>query len=134
MYPIGIPVLYIAILWNNRELLNPRIATTSDEANEATPEAKLGSGDDMPFEILRLTPTDRARYSYYSEELQELQGKVKARRDHPKLIPSMFLWKDYGKSARVFGTSDNVGANLSTLFLDCCRHVIHVEFCGERNQ
>ncbi|CAN0148513.1 unnamed protein product, partial [Laminaria digitata] len=33
--PIGIPVLYAAILWTNRKLLNPRVPTWTDGADES---------------------------------------------------------------------------------------------------
>ena len=80
------------------------------EANEATTGAQPGRGDDMPLRIMRLTPSDRARYSYSSEEVPELEGKVKSRREHPDLIPSMFLGTDYDETAkRAFGTLHNVG-------------------------
>ncbi|CAM9638404.1 unnamed protein product, partial [Laminaria digitata] len=79
IYPIGIPILYAAILWKNRELLNPRIDTVPTGADE-----------------------EETRNSYSSEELQELEEKVKARREHPKLVPSMFLWKDFGPDLYYF--------------------------------
>ena len=34
---------------------------------------------------------------YSPEALQELEEKVEARRKHPELVPSMFLWKDFGE-------------------------------------
>lgn len=76
MYPIGIPVLYAFILWKNRALLNPSIDTQSG-----------GEGGDAKHKLSR-------------EELQELEEKVKARRNHPELVPSMFLWKDFGKALK----------------------------------
>ena len=103
VYPIGIPVLYAAILWENRELLNPRIHTTPDGADEAATRAAQGGGDGMPSWILCITSTGQAKNRYSSEEWQELEEKVEARREHPKLVPSMFLWKDFGECARAFG-------------------------------
>ena len=73
VYPIGIPVLYAFILWKNRALLNPSIDTQS-------------VGDDGDVKP-KLSP----------KKLQEHEEKIKARRDHPDLVPSMFLWKDFGK-------------------------------------
>ncbi|CAM9547013.1 unnamed protein product, partial [Laminaria digitata] len=70
VYPIGIPVLYAVILWNSRELLNPRIhAGVKVEA----------SGTDQA--------TTTAGFAF--------NETVNARRDHPELMPSMFLWKDF---------------------------------------
>lgn len=100
VYPIGIPVLYATILWQNRELLNPRLPTTPDGATSDEPER----GDAMPSTILSMAPKGQARNSYSSEELRELEEKVKARREHPKLVPSMFLWKDFGESAKAVVT------------------------------
>lgn len=37
-----------------------------------------------------------------SEEEDELEKIVKLRRTNPELIPSMFLWKDFGKSFDLF--------------------------------
>lgn len=74
VYPIGIPVLYAAILWKNRELLNPRI--------DSQPVGEDG----------------HAKHKLSPQELQELDEKVEARRANPALVPSMFLWKDFGKS------------------------------------
>ena len=100
VYPVGIPVLYATILWKNRKLLNPRLHTTPDEATRAEPDRR----DDMPSTILCITPKGQARSSYSYEELQELQAKVEARREHPKLVPSMFLWKDFGENVNAVGT------------------------------
>ncbi|CAM9217775.1 unnamed protein product, partial [Laminaria digitata] len=77
VYPVGIPALYATILWKNRDLLNPRIYT---DGNTPTGVARADSGsrDDKPA------------------TLQELEEKVQARRENPELVPSMFLWKDFG--------------------------------------
>lgn len=34
---------------------------------------------------------------YSPGALRELEEKVEARRKHPELVPSMFLWKDFGE-------------------------------------
>ena len=93
MYPVGIPVLYAAILWKNRELLNPCIHTGLDESGE-TPT----TGSDNPSAVICASSKGRAKNVYSPEELQELEEKVQARRVHPELVPSMFLWKDFGES------------------------------------
>ncbi|CAM9629744.1 unnamed protein product, partial [Laminaria digitata] len=67
VYPIGIPVLYAVILWNSREMLNPRIHTGGQSKNDLS-----------------------------EQELQKYNETIRARRDNPELIPSMFLWKDFG--------------------------------------
>ncbi|CAM9376759.1 unnamed protein product, partial [Laminaria digitata] len=75
VYPVGIPALYAAILWKNRELLNPRVntvvASEPGEIDEAAPREELTKG-------------------------AEFKERVNARREHPDLVPSMFLWKDFG--------------------------------------
>ncbi|CAN0013701.1 unnamed protein product [Ectocarpus sp. 6 AP-2014] len=75
VYPVGIPLLYAFILWQNRESLNPRVKTGA----VVNPRAD-GS-------------TDRITYKANSEDLEE---KLEKRRRNPDLIPSMFLWKDFG--------------------------------------
>lgn len=105
VYPIGIPILYAVILWKNRELLNPRIDTVPAGVDEEETRVNAGSGDDLlsTMPVLCISSKSQAKNSYSSEELQELAEKVKARREHPKLVPSMFLWKDFGEGARAFG-------------------------------
>ncbi|CAM9313997.1 unnamed protein product, partial [Laminaria digitata] len=77
VYPIGTPVLYAAILWKNRESLNPRILTGPDGVDESA------------------TGAEKAKNYWSSQELQTLEEMVKARRENPELVPSMFLWKDF---------------------------------------
>ncbi|CAN0542276.1 unnamed protein product, partial [Laminaria digitata] len=48
VYPIGIPVLYAAILWKNRELLYPRLHITHDGTDDATTRADPETADDFP--------------------------------------------------------------------------------------
>lgn len=109
MYPIGIPALYATTLWKNRELLNPGIhsitdSTTvpSDGADEAATRAfydPARADDDIPPAILGKPPRKGQTKKRYSlQEMQELEAKVEARREHPKLAPSMFLWKDFGEA------------------------------------
>ncbi|CAM9909015.1 unnamed protein product [Ectocarpus sp. 4 AP-2014] len=72
VYPIGIPLLYAFILWRNRDSLNPR-------ANYSTGLELDGDMSEGPRE---------------TEE--ELQDRLEKRRQNPDLVPSMFLWKDFG--------------------------------------
>lgn len=102
VYPLGIPVLYAAILWDKRDLLNPRIC----------PDTKRGSGGGDEGDITAIPATEsreppekrntasegQTKNRLTPQNLQELDEKVKARREHPELIPSMFLWKDFGES------------------------------------
>ncbi|CAM9812841.1 unnamed protein product, partial [Ascophyllum nodosum] len=76
VYPIGIPLLYAFILWKNRHLLNPTLAA----AARAEQERQAGDGKE----------------SDQKSEDEELEKKVKLRRTNPELVPSMFLWKDFG--------------------------------------
>lgn len=99
VYPVGIPVLYAVILWENRELLNPRIRTEPDGAVEASSRAGQVGEDDNPA----ATPSTNSKSqtkTYSPEELQELEEKVQARRVNPELVPSMFLWKDFGERCK----------------------------------
>lgn len=73
----------------------------------------------MPPTILRLAPNNRTKNSYSSEELHELEEIVKARRENPRLVPSMFLWKDFGESAGVLGTCLTLVQAACTSFINC---------------
>lgn len=73
MYPIGIPLLYAFILWVNRGSLNPTIQ----------PEVFAGAdGDEQDISL--------------KHEADDLQKRLERRRQNPDLVPSMFLWKDFG--------------------------------------
>ncbi|CAM9298394.1 unnamed protein product, partial [Laminaria digitata] len=89
VYPIGIPVLYAAILWKNRELLNPRIEAQPVVVGEVATRAEASIFHSR-------TSKGHTKNGYSSQELKELEEKVQARRVHPELVPSMFLWKDFG--------------------------------------
>ena len=95
VYPIGIPILYAIILWSNRELLNPSIVRCkpeTDSADESTTDSSA---------VLCATSKGRkVKNDYSPQELQELEERVQARKGHPALVPSMFLWKDFGESRR----------------------------------
>ena len=103
MYPVGIPVLYAAVLWNIRELLNPRIHIgVRVEAGETGQDATT-NGFLEGLGILRLfsnyLPMDQSENELSQQELQQFNETVRARKDHPELIPSMFLWKDFGEGS-----------------------------------
>ena len=101
MYPIGIPVLYAVILWQNRELLNPRIQVEPDGANAAPTKADPAGGDEILSWTLATSSKRQDKSSPCYLELQELAKRVKARKDNPELVPSMFLWKDFGESFKL---------------------------------
>jgi len=77
VYPIGIPLLYAYILWKSRDSLNPRRA-------QATLQLESGGGSAMSGLSL-------------SNESEDLKERIEKRADNPDLVPSMFLWKDYGE-------------------------------------
>ncbi|CAN0016842.1 unnamed protein product, partial [Sphacelaria rigidula] len=79
VYPIGIPLLYFFILWTNRESLNPTLEARKRAETEAAAEleAAAEAGDSM-------------------EEAEKLEERIRQRRQNPDLVPSMFLWKDFG--------------------------------------
>lgn len=104
MYPIGIPVLYSVFLWKHRELLNPRVyVDAKSEANDAGEEstrARLARGDDTQSATL-LAPSNLQHTKYlFLLELQQLEERVEARKEHPELVPFMFLWKDFGEACK----------------------------------
>ncbi|CAM9941933.1 unnamed protein product, partial [Ectocarpus sp. 12 AP-2014] len=76
LYPVGIPLLYAFILWQNRESLNPRVKTGA----VVNPRADGST----------------ARITYKAKYAEDLEEKLEKRRRNPDLIPSMFLWKDFG--------------------------------------
>ncbi|CAM9190562.1 unnamed protein product, partial [Ectocarpus sp. 8 AP-2014] len=77
VYPIGIPLLYSVILWRNRESLNPP-AEASTLVDSSANERKISKAYKPKLK---------------SEDLEE---KLEKRRRNPDLVPSMFLWKDFG--------------------------------------
>lgn len=78
MYPIGIPLLYASILWKNRAALNPPGEDTADSSSSK-------------FRLLAM-----GGYSA-KESVEELEQKLEKRKQNPDLVPSMFLWKDFGE-------------------------------------
>ncbi|CAM9763225.1 unnamed protein product, partial [Hapterophycus canaliculatus] len=77
VYPTGIPLLYAYILWKNRVALNPLAQDVSDSTS--TRFRLQGNGE----------------YSA-KEPAKELQERLEMRKQNPDLVPSMFLWKDFG--------------------------------------
>ena len=95
MYPIGIPLLYAFILWKNRQLLNPRLAAAARA--ERGQSVEDGKEDDQETEGVDQSNTSGQRRKHLSPlEEGELEKMVKLRRTNPELVPSMFLWKDFG--------------------------------------
>lgn len=84
VYPIGIPLLYAFILWVNRESLNPRVQAVAGP--EPDGETALPKGSSLPVKP--------------QEEEEDLQERIEKRRQNPDLVPSMFLWKDFGERRR----------------------------------
>lgn len=105
MYPIGIPALYAAILWKQRELLNPRIHAATQSGPgiaggaAATTDCKKGAG--IHISMFSSTSKDQAKDTLSRQDLQEYHHRVRDRREHPELAPSMFLWKDFGEVSNV---------------------------------
>lgn len=107
VYPFGIPALYAAILWRKRELLNPRLQAivieaplsggASDEAGRRADSAALRTG--AQSSVIR----SGSRYHNTDDDTpprtdwREFNDRVKARKEHPELAPSMFLWRDFGE-------------------------------------
>lgn len=116
---MGIPLLYASILWQNRHLLNPRIRPSSrlaeheDVEDAGTNGEAEGNCHSKPIAGASETAGDLVASP---AELQEQEERVRMRTTNPDLVPSMFLWKDFGEIVRVFGGWD-VGAMLHALYL-----------------
>ena len=96
VYAIGIPLLYAFILWTKRHLLNPALAAAARVEQERQTEE--GKEDDHDIEGVDQSITDGQRKKGLSLlEEEELKKMVKLRRTNPELVPSMFLWKDFGE-------------------------------------
>lgn len=77
IYPIGIPLLYAFILWVHRESLNPRVESIVGPE----PDGETAKGS---------TPS-------VAPQQDDLQERIAKRGQNPDLVPSMFLWKDFGE-------------------------------------
>lgn len=106
MYPIGIPLLYAFILWRNRHLLNPLkpqprglVTPTSGGVEEATEEDELTNGPPARGLTHLGTPFRNPENGHVNsaDELLEREERVRMRMENPELVPSMFLWKDFGE-------------------------------------
>eukprot|EP00752_Nemacystus_decipiens_P008150 g7289.t1 len=94
VYPIGIPLMYAYILWTNRESLNPK---TQPDGGAVDPQASR-----RPRRALsRMDNTHTAK-----ESPAELKERLRKRSLNPDLLPSMFLWKDFGGSLYFFEVID----------------------------
>lgn len=80
VYPIGIPLLYAIVLWKNRHSLNPRV------------QADVGRGQEGEGA--------KAFSSCLIKSEESLKDRLQKRRQNPDLVPSMFLWKDFGENLR----------------------------------
>lgn len=92
MYPVGIPLLYAFILWKNRHSLNPRVRA------DANADEGISPGPDLSSSWTK-------HYYFDKESATELHEKLEKRRENPELVPSMFLWKDFGESLQKRGCS-----------------------------
>lgn len=105
MYPVGIPALYAVILWRKRDFLNPRRNSTAMSEHEGTDE--IFTGDDSargagnPLSLLQTASRGQSYMELSPQELKEFNERVRARRDHPELIPTVFLWKTFGEDSDI---------------------------------
>lgn len=93
VYPVGIPALYASILWKNRELLNPRIQTVADDISPGATEEELAAA----APTLRSAAQDQTKEVLCPLEVTAFNERVRARKEHPDLAPSAFLWRDFGE-------------------------------------
>lgn len=105
MYPVGIPALYAVILRRKRDLLNPRRNSTATSEYDGTGEIATGhdsaGGAGNPLSLLPTASRSQSNKELSPQELQEFNERVRARRDHPELIPTVFLWKTFGEDSDI---------------------------------
>lgn len=82
VYPIGIPLLYASILWKNRVALNPPVQGNADSTSGGIRLLELGG-------------------FFRKESAEEVEKRLELRKQNPDLLPSMFLWKDFGERVRI---------------------------------
>lgn len=85
--------MYFYILWSNRESLNPKLAAANHRAEVEAERAEEGAEESGSGGKKCPVP---AGY----DDAKELEEKIRRRGEDPKLVPSMFLWKDFGKGWR----------------------------------
>lgn len=107
VYPVGIPVLYAVILWRKRHLLNPRIHVEPDGDEEVATRTDLAGRNEILSRTLATSSKGQAKKRYCHLELQEWKKQVEARSANPSLVPSKFLWKDFGEELRVHLTLED---------------------------
>ncbi|CAM9559605.1 unnamed protein product, partial [Choristocarpus tenellus] len=86
VYPIGIPLLYFAVLWKQREKLDPKPDNTILEG-----AAPGGSAEDISQRALWQRKKQKEQMTEW-----ELKERVRMRGQDPDLTPTLFLWKDFG--------------------------------------
>lgn len=100
VYPVGIPLLYFFILWTKRESLNPTLQaqTRRDAEVAAMPHT---TAEELPEDDVRATSQPDSIAGMHvrqgSEEAKAIEERIRQRRKNPDLVPSMFLWKDFGE-------------------------------------
>lgn len=101
VYPLGIPVTYAAILWRKRDLLNPRIHTGAMsepiQSEETAITAQSGGEAGIFSREFCTASKGQTKTDLSPQELKELEERVNARKEHPELTPSLFLWRDFGE-------------------------------------
>lgn len=99
VYPIGIPLLYFFILWTNRESLNPTLEARKRAETEAAAELEAAAeAGDVSSRSKSMLSHMGTRLPKSMEEAEKLEERIRQRRQNPDLVPSMFLWKDFGAS------------------------------------
>lgn len=106
VYPVGIPLLYFYILWSNRRSLNPRVRMEQENPSEL--EQPLSATKLQQIAVAYLTnisgsganKSQQPTTAVPAELARELEILVTKRKQDPALVPSMFLWKDFGENIR----------------------------------
>ena len=88
-------------------MINPRIyAGAKLEANDVNEESTRALSARGGGTQSATSNVQHAKY-WYLLEVRKLEERVEARKEHPELVPFMFLWKDLGEACKdqlVLGT------------------------------
>ncbi len=127
VYPVGVPSLYLFILWANRDSLNPSLKARSKSGGTEEKQGNETAGGletDLSPESSGWVWTGRGGSVKVMtlQESQELEKRINDRRTNPDLAPSMFLWKDFGETFSCAATHAYGGAVVELVVWRVCPH------------
>ena len=95
------------------------VKVEAGETGQATTRNCFLEGAGIFSSFFKNSPKGQSKSELSQQELQEYNEIVRARRGHPELIPSMFLWKDFGE-----------GCNCINLrYSECVRYLLFRYAC-----